>query len=297
MNKRALFAVLALLSSPAAAQDYFKAQATFGGAFTTPLTGPSNCTTTPAYSFTDSSTSGVGFTLATTTVCIVVSGTPALSAAAGGITIANSVGVNGALPSADTIAMKAPSGGFGFSLFPSGGGATAIAGVRQSIVSGGGHMFLRDSAGSVNTVEFIGDVTLGSTVAKISTLATNDDPTLRFAQGRIPTTDATVTTLQTIDIAASTTYNIDCTITARRTGGASGTAEDGANYNRVAAVKNVAGTATLIGTVATPITQEDQAAWDATIDVTAATARVRVTGAASNNVTWHSTCRVSPVGS
>ena len=36
--------------------------------------------------------------------------------------------------------------------------------------------------------------------------------------------------------------------------------------------------------------------WDATIDVTGATARVRVTGAASNNIVWHTTVMVQNVG-
>ena len=65
----------------------------------------------------------------------------------------------------------------------------------------------------------------------------------------------------------------------------------------VATVKNVAGTATLIGAVIALDTEEDQVLWDATIDVTGATARLRVTGAANNNVTWHMTARVYQVSS
>lgn len=101
------------------------------------------------------------------------------------------------------------------------------------------------------------------------------------------TTDATVTTLFTWTVPASTTFVVSVKVTARRTGGSSGTAEDGAYYERVAAIKNVAGVATIIGGVRTPITDiEDQAGWDMTVDVTAATVRVRVTGAASNDVVW-----------
>jgi hypothetical protein len=77
------------------------------------------------------------------------------------------------------------------------------------------------------------------------------------------------------------------TVTARRTGGSAGAAEDGASYIVAATVKNVGGTATLIGAVSALYTAEDQAAWNCTIDVTGATARVRVTGAANNNITWH----------
>lgn len=139
--------------------------------------------------------------------------------------------------------------------------------------------------------------TLGSTVSSLTTVATNDDPTENTSQGRATTTDATVTTLQTITIPASTTVNIVTRVVARRTGGAAGVAEDGAAYERVATVKNVAGTATLIGAVATPYTMEDQAGWDCTIDVTGATARVRVTGAINNNVTWHATTKTYAVSS
>lgn len=111
----------------------------------------------------------------------------------------------------------------------------------------------------------------------------------------VSTTDATVTTLATITCAASTTTQIEARVSARRTGGSSGTAEDGAAYVRRAAIKNVGGTATLIGAVGTDFTAEDQAAWDATIDVTGATARVRVTGAANNNIDWKAQVRTLTV--
>lgn len=140
--------------------------------------------------------------------------------------------------------------------------------------------------------------TLGNAVQKLASVATNDDPVELVYQNRVATTDATVTTLHTFTIAASTTYYLEVVVVARRTGGASGAAEDGAVYKIRAGVKNVAGTATLIGGAPTvQYANEDQAAWVATIDVTGATARVRVTGAASNNVTWHMTARVYSVSS
>jgi len=133
--------------------------------------------------------------------------------------------------------------------------------------------------------------TLANEVQRLESTATNDDPRESVYQNRVATTDATVTTLHTVTIPASTTVQINAWVTARRTGGAAGTAEDGAGYMVQATVKNVAGTATLIGAVNQICVQEDQAGWDATIDVTAATARVRVTGAANNNITWHATVR------
>ncbi len=137
---------------------------------------------------------------------------------------------------------------------------------------------------------------LGNEVLRIESVATNDDPSERVFQNRAATTDATVTTLHTQTIPASTTVRLVAHVVARRTGGAAGTAEDGASYTVVVTVKNVGGTATLVGAVNQLTAQEDQAAWDATIDVTGATARVRVTGAANNNVTWHLTLHVFQVG-
>lgn len=143
----------------------------------------------------------------------------------------------------------------------------------------------------------INQATAGSAVTTLQSTATNDDPAEIVYQNRVATTDATVTTLHTFTIPASTTYMVEVRVTARRTGGTAGTTEDGAGYSRVATIKNAAGTATIIGAVATPWTMEDQAGWDCTIDVTGATARVRVTGAVDNNVTWHMTARVYAVGS
>lgn len=139
--------------------------------------------------------------------------------------------------------------------------------------------------------------TLGNEAFRIESVATNDDPNYRVFQNRVATTDATVTTLHTYTVPASTTAMIEARVIARRTGGAAGTAEDGAGYIVYATVKNIANTATLIGAVTVVVTHEDQANWDCTIDVTGATARVRVTGATNNNITWHGTIFVQNVES
>lgn len=143
----------------------------------------------------------------------------------------------------------------------------------------------------------ITQATVGNEVMRIQSTATNDDPSERLFQNRVATTDATVTTLGTFTISATTTYTIETTVTARRTGGASGTAEDSASYQIIATFKNVAGTATQVGATTVVHTAEDQAGWDCVYDVTAGTARVRVTGAASNNVTWHATTRTYQLSS
>lgn len=120
----------------------------------------------------------------------------------------------------------------------------------------------------------------------------------RMATGsaKVLTTDATVTTVQTYTIPASTTWAFDGYVVCRRTGGSSGTAEDGASYRVEGVIKNVAGTATSIGSTVTVI-GESQAAWDVTVDVTGATARIRVTGAANNNISWVWTGNVRQVSS
>lgn len=139
--------------------------------------------------------------------------------------------------------------------------------------------------------------TAGNAVQTLTTTATNDDPVEKTQQNRVATTDATVTTLDTYTIPASTTVVIATTVTARRTGGSAGTAEDGAGYGFSTTVKNVAGTATIIAGPTAIWTHESQAGWDATHDVTGATVRVRVTGATNNNVTWHSTSKIYQLSS
>lgn len=143
----------------------------------------------------------------------------------------------------------------------------------------------------------ITESTVGNEVLRVESVATNDDPSDRFFHGRAATTDATVTTINTIAVAASTTVMIEAHVRARRTGGTSGTAEDAAGYVIYGTYKNVAGTATLVGAVAADYTAEDQAGWDATLTASGGNVLLRVTGASNNNVTWHSTVRVMQVGS
>lgn len=117
-------------------------------------------------------------------------------------------------------------------------------------------------------------------------------------EATVNTTDATVTTLYTFTLPASTDVGIEARVVARRTGGSSGTAEDGAYYILNALYKMVSGTtATIIGSVGQTVVGESQAGWDATLDTTGATVRVRVQGASNNNVTWRMWARAYPVSS
>lgn len=129
--------------------------------------------------------------------------------------------------------------------------------------------------------------TLGSVVQRLQSTATNDDPIQDTVQGRVATTDATVTTLQTIAIPASTKCMLEVAVVASRTGGAAGTAEDGAGYILRGVFKNVAGTATIIGAIVQTVVGESVAGYDATLTVSGANALVSVTGVASTNISWH----------
>lgn len=139
---------------------------------------------------------------------------------------------------------------------------------------------------------------LGSEVLRLESVATNDDPNFIYMQGRAATTDATETTLQSVTLDDNTVYTFWSHIVARQTGGTAGTTGNGALYVRVFAAKRVsAGTATAIGTVGVIRTNEDDAGWNVNLDVSGNDVRVRVTGAADQNITWHGTLIIQKVSS
>lgn len=145
---------------------------------------------------------------------------------------------------------------------------------------------------SISTFSNLVSITnvVGSGVLYLASTATNDDPVETMIQNRVATTNATVTTIETVDIPASTDVLIEAKVVSRRTGGVSGAAEDGAGYVRYALYKNIGGTATEIAESAA-VTLESQSAWNCTISPSGGDAIVTVAGAASNDVTWHSTVR------
>ena len=105
--------------------------------------------------------------------------------------------------------------------------------------------------------------------------------------GKCYTTDATVTTVKTVTIPVSTTLVVAGYIAARRTGGAAGTAQDGAGYRLEFVAKNTAGTAALIAAATKTVLAESQAGWDVSATASGGTVLVQVTGAVDNNVTWY----------
>lgn len=151
--------------------------------------------------------------------------------------------------------------------------------VRVTAVSTDTLTIARAQEGSVARTVIVGDQIAVVPSAKVLT-------DIEGAAAEVATTDATVTTLATIPIPTDTTVHIEATVVARRTGGAAGAANDGAGYKIYSVLKNTAGTAIVIGT-ATSVHGESQAGWDAVVDANSSNARIRVTGAVSNDVSWY----------
>jgi len=110
-------------------------------------------------------------------------------------------------------------------------------------------------------------------------------------QAQTTTTDATATTLQSVTVATDSVMLIRARVVGRRTGGSAGANGDSATYERTARFKNVGGTVT-IHNLQTDFTSEDQLLWNCTLDVSGTSARIRVTGAANNSITWTVTYEV-----
>lgn len=123
----------------------------------------------------------------------------------------------------------------------------------------------------------------GTIPAFILQMPVRVDPVTIAAQ----TTDATPLEAHYIEVPATTTLYVEVEVAARRTGGSAGTAEDAGGFKVIATFKNVAGIATLVGTVTTVHAQADQA-W--TVDLVPTTTDefiyVELTGATNNDIDW-----------
>lgn len=120
-------------------------------------------------------------------------------------------------------------------------------------------------------------------VHALNTLSVGGE-TYRIRQASVSTTDATVTTIQDVVIPVDSAMLLEVRVVGRRTGGTSGSAGDCATYVLRCRVKNIAGTVTIHDL--TSEESEDQIAWDADVTAVGANARIRVRGAADNNVSW-----------
>ena len=103
---------------------------------------------------------------------------------------------------------------------------------------------------------------------------------------RVATTDATVTTIATEVMPVNTTTCVWGYVVARRTGGAAGSANDGAAYKVEFVAKNTSGTATVLGTAIVTVIGESVGGWNCTVSASSGNVLVRATGAADTNITW-----------
>jgi len=104
----------------------------------------------------------------------------------------------------------------------------------------------------------------------------------------IPTTNAAVTPLETIDIPADTIVMIESFITCRKTAGVGvGAIGAGNGYVRTVKAQNIGGVVT-IGVVQSSFTSESITAFNATFAVSGTNVVINVTGALSDDVTWNS---------
>lgn len=127
----------------------------------------------------------------------------------------------------------------------------------------------------------------------ISTDTPGDDPVFYFTQVRQATTDASPQTATLVTAATNNTYLVEARVTARRTGGAAGSAGDSAGYVVRGLYKDIAGTVTLVGSLNADFTAESQAGWDATLVISGSNIQIQFTGAADNNVTWSITATIT----
>jgi len=138
----------------------------------------------------------------------------------------------------------------------------------------------------------VAQATPGSIASVIVTDPANTDngPVYVSRQADVLTANAAVTTLYTIALPDEFVYLIEAKIVARCTGGAGGNVGDGNAYVLKQAFKRTgAGVATAIGVIITE-SWEEQVGWDADLAVDGGNnVLIRVTGGATDNVSWHVT--------
>ncbi len=97
----------------------------------------------------------------------------------------------------------------------------------------------------------------------------------------VQTTDATVTTVDSLTLAEGKAYLIQAEVVAKQAD-----TNRGSYIRRACVYRASGGSATLQGAVQDGLTVESDANWDCTIDVNGNDARVRVTGVAATTINW-----------
>lgn len=109
-------------------------------------------------------------------------------------------------------------------------------------------------------------------------------------QARATTTTASATSMLNIPFVAGSIMTVEATVVCHR----SDTSEDGGAWKLFAAIKDVSGLPTLVSATTTIASSVSNAA-TATIDCNSSNIRVKVTGVAATNISWHTTARVHTV--
>lgn len=104
-------------------------------------------------------------------------------------------------------------------------------------------------------------------------------------ESKTTTTNATVKTIETVNVPPEEIYHLRVTVVGRRTGGSGGTAGDCASYVITGTYKNVSGTTSLVGAT-DKVANEDNTNTDADLTVSSPNVLVRVTGDTNNDYTW-----------
>jgi hypothetical protein len=201
--------------------------------------------------------------------------TPSTSSSTGAVIISGTggLGVGGAIYSGGNI---------------NAGGSLTAGGVALANITASIQALNSSTSSQVQRIE----TTAGS--PGTTTFTANSNPLEITVQDKVTTTDNSSTTLHTFTLTASMVYHFTVTVVARRTGGSSGTAEDGASYVINGTFHVVGGNATRIGSL-NIISNENQPAWSATLTTSSGNVLVTVSGANNNNVSWAMTARVYPI--
>ena len=140
-------------------------------------------------------------------------------------------------------------------------------------------------------VAISGDLTAGGTIVAEDSLivgaGTKHDGYVILPSAEVQTTDATVTTIDSITLLNENTYHAEVMIAGVKSDGS-----QRASYHLAATVyRTSAGNATIQGTVSTLHTSESDATWNATFTVSGNDLRVSVTGKDATTVEWGCTLK------
>lgn len=118
-------------------------------------------------------------------------------------------------------------------------------------------------------------------------MAITDADIQNTIRAEVTTTDATVTTCGLYTMPDEASARVQAIVMGRQAG-----STNAAGYFFTAFVKREAGTLSLMGAAVDQGSVEDDAAWNATIDVFGTDVRVRVTGVAATTIVWQATIEI-----